>query len=55
MSLASAVQEGPPTLKTVVNFLLIFLTLPNYAAQKMKRGCGYPHGSNRGLLWLGGA
>lgn len=60
MSLASAhidtaVQDGPPTLKTVVNFLLIFMTLPNYAAQKMKRGCGYPHGSRWGLLWLGGA
>lgn len=48
------VQDGPPTLKTVVHFLLIFVTPPNYTAQKMKRGGGYPGGSDRGLLWLGG-
>lgn len=59
MSLASAhidapMQDGPPTLKTVVNFLLIFMTLPNYIAQKMKRGCGCQYGSDRGLLWLEG-
>lgn len=41
-TLTLTVQDGPPTLKTVVNFLLIFMTPPNYAAQKMKRGGSYP-------------
>lgn len=51
MSVASThidapMRDGPPTLKAVVNFLLIFVTLPNYTAQKMKRGGGYPYGSD---------
>lgn len=59
MSLASAhidtpIQGGPPALKTVVNFLLIFLTFSNYTVQKMKHGGGFLYGSHRGLLWLGG-
>lgn len=36
------------------NFLLIFMTLPNYTVQKMKRSGGYPNGSHGGLPWLGG-
>lgn len=48
------VQDGPPTLKALLDFLLIIMTPPNYTAQKMKRGGSYPCGSDRGLLWLGG-
>lgn len=53
-ALTLTVQAGPPTLKTVVSVLLIFMTSPNHTAQKMKGGGRSARGSRRGLPWLGG-
>lgn len=53
-ALTLTVRDGPPTLETVVNFLLIFMTPPNHTAQKMKGGGSSARGSGPGLPWLGG-
>lgn len=50
----ASIHGGPPALKAVVSFQLIFLTFTNYTTQKMKRSGSHSNGSYRGLLWLGG-
>lgn len=47
------VRDGPPTLKTVVNFLLIFVTFVNYTAQRWNEVAATRMGHTKDSYGLG--